>query len=74
MDKKGKAKKKLNVFLEKSFPAPKRSKALGSFIGMLPERWGLCWSDLGSDHIHHQYAQSTQAHASYTHLNDFFVM
>jgi hypothetical protein len=34
MDPRGKAKKKVNIFLEKSFPAPKRSKALGSFIGM----------------------------------------
>jgi hypothetical protein len=34
MDQKGKSKKKLQVFLDKSLPAIKRNKALSSFIGM----------------------------------------
>lgn len=37
MDPRGKARKKLQIFVEKSFPAPKRSKALGSFISLASE-------------------------------------
>lgn len=33
MDQKGKARKKLQVFNDKSLPAIKRSKALGSYVG-----------------------------------------
>ena len=42
MDQKGKAKKKLQVLMDKSLPAVKRNKALGSFIGMFDVLVVLC--------------------------------